>query len=360
MIRFAVVVAVSVLLVAPSAAGAQTLGQLFIEVVDGAGQFVPGLTPADFVVREDGREAGIVSAEPVAPMKIAFMVDNGDRMVEMNALNALRNGMQGFLDAVPPPHEISLFTIGRNIQRRVDFTTDRGELQRSAGEIFLDRGASAVVLDGIRETWERRFEDDEPFPVFVMVLTDGTEGSGNYNENEYVELVNELITNAITVHVVLLSSPRRQRHQPVRAQPDPEHRRHLREHRGGDRHRADAGEHRRAHERPLRERVAALPGGLRAPESARRPDLGLHHAVRRPHRGAVRRAPHAVAAALLVRPRPGVARVAPGPCRAAPESTAASAESLDHAFRISRRRVGPGCPAVSGGGGSRSGRCSSR
>ena len=147
-----------------------------------------------------------MSAEPVAPMKIAFMVDNGDRMVEMNALNALRNGMQGFLEAVPPPHEISLFTIGRNIQRRVDFTTDRGELQRSAGEIFLDRGASAVVLDGIRETWERRFEDDEPFPVFVMVLTDGTEGSGNYNENEYVDLVNELITNAITVHVVLLSS----------------------------------------------------------------------------------------------------------------------------------------------------------
>ena len=192
MIRFAVVVAVSVLLVAPSVAGAQALGQLFIEVVDGAGQFVPGLTPADFVVREDGREAGIVSAEPVAPMKIAFMVDNGDRMVEMNALNALRNGMQGFLDAVPPPHEISLFTIGRNIQRRGDFTTDRG--------------ASAVVLDGIRETWERRFEDDEPFPVFVMVLTDGTEGSGNYNENEYVELVNELITKSITVHVVLLSS----------------------------------------------------------------------------------------------------------------------------------------------------------
>ena len=206
MIRFAVVLAVSALLGLPSPVGAQVLGQLFIEVTDASGQFVPGLTPADFSVQEDGTEAGIVSVEPVAPMKIAFMIDNGDRMVEMNALNALRNGMQGFLDAVPPPHEISLFTIGRNIQRRVDFTTDRAELQRSAGEIFLDRGAGAVVLDGIRETWERRFEDDEPFPVFVMVLTDGTESSGNYNENEYVELINELINNSITVHVVLLSS----------------------------------------------------------------------------------------------------------------------------------------------------------
>ncbi len=204
MIRFAVAFLLSLAL--PSLAGAQGLGQLFIEVTDASGQFVPGLTPADFSVQEDGRDAGIVSVEPVAPMKIAFMIDNGDRMVEMNALNALRDGMQGFLDAVPPPHEISLFTIGRNIQRRVDFTTDRGQLKRSAGEIFLDRGAGAVVLDGIRETWERRFEDDEPFPVFVMVLTDGTESSGHYNENEYVDLVNELITKSITVHVVLLSS----------------------------------------------------------------------------------------------------------------------------------------------------------
>lgn len=206
MIRFAAGVMVSLLLVTPSAATAQALGQLFIEVVDGAGQFVSGLTTADFVVREDETEAGIVSAEPVGPMKIALLVDNGDRMVESNALNPLRDALDGFLDAVPQPHEISLLTIARSIQRRVDFTTDRARLKESAGEIFLDRGAGARVLDGIKETWERRFEDDEPFPVFVMVLTDGTESSGNYNEDEYVELVNELITNAVTVHVVLLSS----------------------------------------------------------------------------------------------------------------------------------------------------------
>ena len=206
MTRFAIVVALSALLGLPSLVAAQGLGQLFIEVTDASGEFVPDLGAADFLVQEDGRQGGIVSVEPVGPMKIALMVDNGDRMVEMNALNALRDGLNGFLDAVPPPHEISLFTIARNIQRRVDFTTDRAELKESAGSIFLDRGAGAVVLDGIRETWERRFDDDEPFPVFVMMLTDGTEASGNYNENEYVALVNELITNAITVHVVLLSS----------------------------------------------------------------------------------------------------------------------------------------------------------
>ena len=112
MLRFAIVVALSAVLAAPSVAAAQALGQLFIEVTDGAGQFVPGLAASDFVVREDGTEAGIVSVEPVAPMKIALMVDNGDRMVETNALNPLRDALNGFLDAVPPPHEVSLFTIG--------------------------------------------------------------------------------------------------------------------------------------------------------------------------------------------------------------------------------------------------------
>jgi len=206
MIRFAVVVAVSVLLGSPCPAGAQALGRLYVEVLDGAGQFVPDLAAADFSVREDETEAGVVSAEPVAPMKIALLVDNGDRMVEANALNPLRAALQGFLDAVPPPHEISLLTIARNIQRRVDFTTDRAELKEAAGSIFLDRGAGARVLDGVKETWERRFGDDEPFPVFVMVLTDGTESSGHYNDDEYLELVNELIANSVTVHVVLLSS----------------------------------------------------------------------------------------------------------------------------------------------------------
>lgn len=62
------------------------------------------------------------------------------------------------------------------------------------------------MLDGVRETWERRFEDVESFPVFVMVVSDGTESSSSYNDDEYAELVNTLISNGTTVHGVLLST----------------------------------------------------------------------------------------------------------------------------------------------------------
>ena len=109
-------------------------------------------------------------------------------------------------DVPPGATRSALATIGGNIRWRVDFTTDRDELRESAGEIFVTGGAGPILLDGIKETWDRRFEDEESWPVFVVVVTDGTESSGNMNQNEYAELMNELISNVATVHIMLLST----------------------------------------------------------------------------------------------------------------------------------------------------------
>ena len=135
-----------------------------------------------------------------------MLIDNGDRLMEANALNPLRAGLDGFLDTLAPGHEISLVTIGRSVQQRVDFTTDRAELKDGVGLLFPDRGAGARLLDGVRETWNRRFEEDDAFPVMVLVLTDGTEASGNYNDNQYADLLDPLIANGVTVHAVMLAT----------------------------------------------------------------------------------------------------------------------------------------------------------
>ena len=192
----------------PSLAAAQPLGQVFVEVTrQSTGEPVLNLAPDAFEVSEDGRSAGIVSADlDTDPMKIAVLIDNGDRLMETSALNPLRDGLGGFLDTLAPRHEVSLITIGRSVQQRVDFTTDRAELTEGVGLLFPDRGAGARLLDGIRETWRRRFEDDDPFPVMVLVLTDGTEASGNYNDNQYADLINPLIANGVTVHAVMLAN----------------------------------------------------------------------------------------------------------------------------------------------------------
>lgn len=191
----------------PGVVAAQELGQLFVHVTNQAGEPVTDLTPADFAVMEDAVACEIVSAElGTEPMKIALLVDNSDSINQAGALTSLRGGLEGFLSELPEQHEVALATIGQNIRWRVDFTTDRDELRESASEIFVGGGAGPILLDGIKETWERRFEDEEAWPIFIVVATDGSESSGNMNQNEYGRLVNELITKGVTVHVMLLST----------------------------------------------------------------------------------------------------------------------------------------------------------
>ena len=205
--RLACVVALFVGVFTPGAVPAQDLGQLFVHVANQAGESVADLTPEDFTVMEDGIQCSIVSAELGArPMKIALLLDSSDMLSKASALTSLRVGLDGFLTSLPEQHEVALATIGGNIRWRVDFTTDRDELRESAGEIFVTGGAGPILLDGIKETWDRRFEDEESWPVFVVVVTDGTESSGNMNQNEYAELMNELISNVATVHIMLLST----------------------------------------------------------------------------------------------------------------------------------------------------------
>jgi len=60
------------------------------------------------------------------------------------------------------------------------------------------------LLDGINETLERRFEEEDTYPVFVLVLTDNSEGSGNWNDDEYSELLYTLVGSGVTVHTVVV------------------------------------------------------------------------------------------------------------------------------------------------------------
>ena len=197
--------------VAPGAAGAQEFGHFYAEVVDRSGAPVLDLAPSDFSIVKDGVELDVVSAtldlsDGPAPMRIALLVDN---RVLFNALNPLRAGLRAFVDSLPPLHEVSLFTIGGHIHRRTGFTADRRVLKDAADLIFpvLNAGQGdeqgVVVLDGIRETWERRFAGAEPFPVFVLVLSEGVEGSGHYGRQKLDDLVAELSHGGVTVHTVL-------------------------------------------------------------------------------------------------------------------------------------------------------------
>ena len=179
--------------------------QLFMSVITQSGQPVPGLTAVDVRLEQAGAECTITSVEPDTDrMKIALMVDISGPAA--NAVNPLRAGLGEFLDTLPPHHEVGLFTIAGQTRRRVDFTTDRDELREAVSDLFGESNTGLALLDGLVETWSRRFEDEDPWPVFVLVIHDGPEASRSVQDREFNQFVTELIARGATVHAVLVST----------------------------------------------------------------------------------------------------------------------------------------------------------
>ncbi len=196
--------------VVASAAAAQApedrQGQIFISVTDQAGAPVPDLEPGSFQVQEDGTDMTILSAMPgTTPMKIAVLVDNSEMMRASNGISSLRNALIEFLNTLPAQHELALYSIAGSPRELVDFTTDRDALRNAADGLFPETGGSRM-MDGLRETWERRFDHTEAWPVIFLVLTDGPETSNNMSPDLFNAFVYDLLLNGVMVHAVLLHS----------------------------------------------------------------------------------------------------------------------------------------------------------
>ena len=193
-----------------ASAGAQELGLIYAEVTDAHGRAVTDLRPEEFRVAENGRVLEVVTAQlGTEPMRVALLVDNGVIIDRSQAINPLRDAVADFVETLPPEHAVSLVTIGGHIGWRVDFTTDRAELLESARGMHTDPG-SVRFIDGIRETWDRRFEGDEAWPVFVAILTDANETSAFMNDNRFNRFVGNLRARGAMLHAVLWTSRARQ------------------------------------------------------------------------------------------------------------------------------------------------------
>ena len=190
----------------PATSDAQVRGSLYASVVDTDDQPVLNLTEDDFVVSVGGTEIPVVSSElDSTPPKIALLLDNSNVMSEAGADPMLRNGVGDFLRILSPQHEVGLFTIARNVQTRADFTMDRQVLRSEADRVFSDRGAGLRMMDALFDIWDERYTAEDTWPVFVLVLTDGSELSDFISDDQYNRFVNDLIQRGANVHVVLFS-----------------------------------------------------------------------------------------------------------------------------------------------------------
>ena len=179
--------------------------QVFMLVTNQSGQPVTDIGVDEVVLEQEGAECTVKDARlDSGPMKVALLVDTSD--AAQQSLNSMRDGLGAFLDELPAEHEVGLFTIAGQTRRRTDFTTDRDELKSTATSLFVDRNSAVVYLDGLVETWERRFDEEDAWPVFVALVYDGAEGSRSVQDDEFNEFARELVGRGATVHAILVST----------------------------------------------------------------------------------------------------------------------------------------------------------
>ena len=199
-----VVMALVAVAVGPQLAAAQSTGQFFASVSTPAGEPVTGLTADDFQVTEDGVAMTVLSVDPgTTPMKVAVLIDNSEAIAETNGLSSLRSAATAFLDALPAQHAVALLSIAGGVQLLMDFTTDRPALRDEAGGLGNGRGGTKFI-EGVMETWDRRFGERDAWPVIVVVSTDGAESSRHVNPDQFNAFTAELAARGVMVHTVLL------------------------------------------------------------------------------------------------------------------------------------------------------------
>ena len=192
-----------------STASAQVLNHVFVEVLDQLGRSVSDLTAVDFSLQENNLDLDIVSVRRgmVRPMSIALVVDNGGRIAVPAERKALLDCLSSFLRMLPSRHEVSLYTIRGQVRRLVGPTTDRGTLHDALDRIRVGARARVGLLDSMRAASKRRYEDDEPFPVIVLVLPNGDENRDDAQMHMELQMA-QLAAAGLMVHAVVLQQQR--------------------------------------------------------------------------------------------------------------------------------------------------------
>ena len=118
----------------PAASDVRTR-DVYVSVLDNKEATVPGLTAADFTVREDGAPREVLRAGPAtAPMQLILLVDDSEALSP--ALQPMREGLTKFVEKLQGHAEIGIVTVGERSTSLVPFTTDVNALKRGITRIF--------------------------------------------------------------------------------------------------------------------------------------------------------------------------------------------------------------------------------
>jgi hypothetical protein len=175
---------------------------VYVSVVDSKGAFVPGISAAEFSVREDGVAREVLKAEPATdPMQITVLID--DSQASEQVIQPLREGLNGFVDKLKDRAEIGLVTVGDRPTPLVPPTTSAVALKAAISRIFARPGAGAYLLDGISDVSKGFEKRKAARPVIVAVTSEGAE----FSNLHYQDVLKQLEASGALLQVLAIGSP---------------------------------------------------------------------------------------------------------------------------------------------------------
>jgi Ca-activated chloride channel family protein len=184
-----------------STSGARTR-DVYASVIDSKGAPVPGLTAADFAVREDRVAREVLKVGPATePLQVALLIDDSQAATSM--LLPLREGITNFIDTLQGKAEIALITFGERPTTQVEYTTSVEQLKRGVGRVFPKAGAGPYLLDAIIEASRGLEKRKAVRPVIVVVTVEGIEFSNAHFEN----VLEALDRSGASLHVLAIGTP---------------------------------------------------------------------------------------------------------------------------------------------------------
>jgi VWFA-related protein len=161
-------------------------------VRDARGRMVQGLTPADFVVRDNGEVRPVLSirADLRSPVSLAILVDMSGSMSVGSKIAMARQAFQSVLSQLRDGEdEVGLYTFDSSLHERHALTSDLGALKNGLAE--FEPFGNTSLYDATAAT-ARRLAERTATRKAIIVLTDGTDTSSELTAGQVSALASSI------------------------------------------------------------------------------------------------------------------------------------------------------------------------
>jgi hypothetical protein len=194
--RLSGLLAVAVVAIAARAAAAPpTSRTVYLTVTSEKSEPVGDLDPADFVVKEGGKERQIVKIEP-APGRMRLTLAVEERLV---GDTATRQAVWEFMKRMTGIADIRFVVIGLRNQALTDYTTNLDALVTAINGLTLNPSRDSAVAEGVLEIARQYADTKAERPAFIVVAF-----SGGQAGVEGRAVLDKLRDSGATMHSVTL------------------------------------------------------------------------------------------------------------------------------------------------------------